>query len=40
MANADVRLTVRPAGVGEQDSKRFQSDRVESMRRQTSALPA
>jgi hypothetical protein len=40
MANVDDRLTVRPAGVREQDSrKRFQTDRVGSVRKQTMIPP-
>jgi hypothetical protein len=40
MANVDDRLAVRPAGVREQDlRKRFQSDRVESVKRQTLIPP-
>ena len=40
MANVDDRLAVRPAGVREQDlRKSFQSDRVESVRRQTLIPP-
>ena len=41
MANVDDRLAVRPAGVREQDlRKRFQSDRVESVKRQTLIPPS
>ena len=41
MANVDDRLAVRPAGVREQDlRKSFQSDRVESVRRQTLIPPS
>jgi hypothetical protein len=41
MANIDDRLAVRPAAVREHDSrKRFQSDRVESVRRQTLIPPS
>jgi hypothetical protein len=41
MANVDDRLAVQPAGVREQDlRKSFQSDRVESVRRQTLIPPS
>ena len=41
MANVDDRLAVRPAGVRDQDlRKSFQSDRVESVRRQTLIPPS